>query len=151
MAAIIGAATASARRTVRCGWLISSPMKEAASGPVQAKAIVAQKIRSVRCRLGARPDLLNAVADPNFSQVVTPRNARSRPASQREIAPTLLSHLAMAIPRKFRYVARASPASANAMKYPEEALACALAREETYSALPAAKYRRPGKNGRLLV
>ena len=96
-------------------------------------------------------DLLNGVADPNFSQVAAPRSARSRPASQREIAPTLLSHLAMAIPRKFRYVARASPESANAMKYPEEALACALAREETYSALPAAKYRRPGKKGRLLV
>src|ERR1700677_1313624 len=126
-------------------------MKEAASGPVQAKAIVAQKIRSVSCKLGTRPALLKGVAGPNFSHVAAPNNARTRPASQREIAPTLLSHLAMAIPRKFRYVAKASPASANAMKYPEEALACALAREETYSALPAAKYRRPGKKGRLLV
>src|SRR5580704_763300 len=120
----------SARRTVRCGSAISAPIKDAASGPVHAKAIVDQKMISVRCKLGVMPALLKAVADPNFNQVPSPSAASIRPASQREIAPTLLSHLAMAMPRKLSQVASASPDSANAMKYAEEALAWALARVE---------------------
>src|ERR1700722_5100331 len=116
MAAIIGAAAASARGTVRCGSLISPPMKEAASGPVQANAIVDQKMRSGSRKLGTRLARLNGTADPNLNHVAAPRSARARPARQREIAPMLLSHLAIAIPRRFNRVARTSPPNAKVIK-----------------------------------
>ena len=86
-------------------------MKEAASSPVRAKAMVDQKIRSFRWTPGSSAAGVKAVADPNRLQASAPMPRRASAASQRETAPTLLSHLPMFSPTRFSQVASPRPRS----------------------------------------
>src|SRR5262245_15822325 len=112
----MGAARSSALGTVRLGSLISSPMNDAASGPVSAKAIAEKKVTSLSEKPGTRPLRGNEVAEPK-RQSTSPAAAMSeKVASQRVIAPMLFNHLPSSRPKTLSSVARARASSENAMK-----------------------------------
>src|SRR5438270_8950559 len=101
----------SALGTVRCGSRISRLMNDAASGPVQQKASVVQKMTSARRNVGVRVCRLMGVAGPKRHQLITAREINSTVPTHRATAPALLSHFAVAIPRTLRATDTASTAS----------------------------------------
>ncbi len=115
MSAMNGAEAKIARGIVRCESRISSPMKDADSTPVQAKAIVDQKIRSRSRKPGTIASGVQALAEPNRHQTPAPTAIRISVASQRATDPTLKSHLPVASPHTLTSVASASPAVAATM------------------------------------
>ena len=91
-------------------------MNEAASGPVQAKAIVAQKTVSVRRKPGTIVCRVMGVAIPKRRQIASPRTTSTIVSSQRAIAPALLSHFALASPRTLSATAMPRAAIEKQMK-----------------------------------
>src|ERR1700733_2354987 len=113
----MGAAMNRALGTVRCGSRISRLMNDAASGPVQQKASVVQKMTSAKRNVGVRVCRLMGVAGPKRHQLITARATNNRVPSQRATAPALLSHFATAIPRTLRATDTASTARETPTKY----------------------------------
>jgi len=74
-------------------------MNDAASGPVHANAIVAQKTMSAEAETGTIVCRVIGVAVPKRRQIASPRPTSKIVSSQRAIAPALLSHFALASPR----------------------------------------------------
>ena len=116
MSAMSGAEAKMARGMVRRASRISSPMNEADSKPVRAKAMVAQKIRSRRCRPGVRLSRLKVVAGPSRSQAVAPIPISRSVATQRACAPAVFSHLPTCSPTRLSQVPSASPRVEATMK-----------------------------------
>jgi hypothetical protein len=98
MAAMTGAAMASAIGIVRRGRWISPPMNAIASGPVHAKAITDQKIRSLICTPGRSAATLRCVAEPNLHQAIAPSVISISVALQRATPPAFVSHLPICKP-----------------------------------------------------
>src|SRR5664279_5069401 len=142
-AAIIGAASASARGMVRRGSRISASIKEAASGPVKAKANAVQKMTSARRNDGTIVCRLMAVAEPKRHHVTSASTISSTIPSQRATAPAPFNHFALASPRTLRMVAPRITAIEKQTKYTGEAFPELPGMESR--ALPAEKYKTLGK------
>src|ERR1700680_3605851 len=151
MMAMTGAAIAKAYPIVRRACLTSPAIKEIASGPVQAKAMVDQNMRSVTLRPGRTVAAFTGVAMPNLCQASTPSPIKSSVTDQRLTAPTLFNHFSISRPSTFKKVAKASPISEIVMKYPGEPDSRLALPPWTNSKLPAMKYNSAGKYGRVDV
>src|SRR5450759_3897221 len=114
---MIAPAVRIARGTVRLASLISSPIVDPLSTPPNAKAIVDQKMMSLRCMLGTRAWAVIGVADPKRPHATAPSTISSTAGVQPAIAPTLLSHFPTFNPTTFIVTAIARPVDATAMKY----------------------------------
>src|ERR671937_383082 len=134
-----------ARGTVRRGLTISSPIVDPLSMPPKAKAIVDQKITSLRLMLGTSAAAVIGVADPNRPAATTPNTMRNRSGTHAAAAPTLFSHLPTFSPTRFRSTAIERPTIDTAMKYGPLVESDCHDGPPMNTTLPAAKYKSPGK------
>src|SRR5215510_14755767 len=99
-----------ARGIVRRASRISSPIVDALSTPPNAKAIVDQKMTSLRPVLGTNvAGAAIGVADPNRVHDTTPRMMSAPAGTQLATAPTFVSHLPTFSPTTFKVTATARP------------------------------------------
>src|SRR5204863_8438602 len=96
--------------------LISSPIVDPLSTPPNAKAIVDQKMMSLRLVLGKNACAFMDVADPNRPQATTPSAISSSAGVHPAIVPALLSHLPTFSPTTFIVTATVRPLAATRMK-----------------------------------
>src|SRR6478752_7588596 len=111
------AAVRMARGTVRLASTISSPIVEALSTPAKAKAIVDQKMTSLRPVLGMSELMVIGVADPYFIHEKNPNASSSDSGTHAASAPMFVIHLPMFSPTMLRTTATARPATDTARKY----------------------------------
>jgi hypothetical protein len=137
-----------ARGIVRRASLISSPIVDPLSMPPNAKAIVDQKMMSLRFMLGTNACAFIGVADPNRLQATIPSAISSNAGIHPAIAPTLLSHFPTFSPTTFIVTAVARPIVETAMKYRLLDDSDCQAGPPMKSAFAAPKYSSPGKYGR---
>src|ERR1700731_717467 len=128
---------------VRRGSRISASLKEAAPGPVKAKASAVQKMTSASRNVGMIECRLIGVAEPKRHHVTSASMISSIIPSQRATAPAPFNHFAMARPRTLRMVAPRITAMEKQTKYTGEAFPAFPGMES--SALPAEKYKTLGK------
>src|SRR5437588_2588377 len=141
-------AASTARGTVRRASSISSPIVDPLSTPPNAKAIVDQKITSLRLVLGINVCAEIGVADPKRFHEYMPSAIRMNAGIQLAIAPTLFSHFPTFRPTTFIVTAMTSPVMATTMKYVLLVDHACHAGPPMKSAFAAAKYSSPGKYGR---
>src|SRR6202166_1680605 len=125
------------------GSRISASMKEAASGPVKAKANAVQKMTSARRNDGTIVCRLMSVAEPKRHHVASASTISSNIPTQRATAPAPFNHFALARPRTLRMAAPRIAAMEKQRKYTGEALA--VVPDVESRALPAEKYKTLGK------
>src|SRR6185436_11283704 len=95
----------------------SSPMVAPLSTPPNAKAIVDQKMTSLKLVLGTMASAVSGVADPNRIHEIAPSTINTVAEAQPAIAPALLSHLPTSRPTTLSVTVTRRPAIATAMKY----------------------------------
>ena len=105
-----------ARGTVRRASSISSPIVDPLSTPPNAKAMVDQKMMSLRCMLGATACAVMGVAEPNRLHATAPSAISSMAGIHPATAPMLASHLPTFNPTTFIATASARPVIDTAMK-----------------------------------
>src|SRR5262245_4297735 len=137
-----------ARGTVRRASRISSPIVDPLSTPPKAKAIVDQKITSLRLVLGVTVSTVIGVAAPKRIHDTTPIAISSSAAAQPVTAPRLFSHLPTSRPTTFIVTVMIRPIIAKVMKYALLAERLCHDAPPMNSAFAAAKYSRPGRYGR---
>src|SRR5260221_12347769 len=143
------AAVRMARGNVRLASTISSPIVDAFSTPAKAKAIVDQKITSLRPVLGISDCRVMGVADPYFIQEKNPNASSRHSGTHAASAPTFVSHLPMFRPTTLSATAAVRPNTDTARKYVLLVESAWTDGPPMNSALAAAKYNSPGKYGRL--
>ena len=99
----------------RRGFLISSPINEAASQPANAKISTDQKRTSLSLKLGTRAEGAKEVAGPKRCQATRPMIMRIATGTHIASAPRLWSHLPTSRPMMFRIATTASVTKENAM------------------------------------
>src|SRR6266851_8959310 len=135
--------------TVRRASLISSPIVDPLSTPPNAKAIVDQKMTSLRLVLGINVACVIGVAEPCRRHEIAPSTISTIAGIHAAIAPTLFSHFPTLRPTTFMVTAIARPTVETTMKYVRLEASDCHDGPPMYSAFAAAKYSRPGKYGRL--
>src|SRR5256885_8943079 len=103
------AAVRIARGTVRLASTISSPIVDALSTPAKAKAIVDQKMTSLRPVPGISERMLIGVADPYFIHENNPNASNNAIGIHAATAPTLVNHLPIFRPTTLRTTAAVRP------------------------------------------
>src|ERR1035438_8069474 len=126
--------TRRARGIVRRASLISPPINDADSAPLNAESRVDQTAIVPQCSEGFIDAAEKLVAAPNLIHAIPPAAHNRATGSHVPIAPRLLSHLPISRPTMLRAKASPRPSSENAMKNP--ALPCNRSEE-----------RRAGKEG----
>src|SRR5580765_3172129 len=146
---MIAAAESTARGMIRLASLISSPIVDAPSMPPKANAMLDQNTMSLRPVLGTNAAGDSGMADPYRAHVTSPSAIRSSAGIHAAMPPTLLNHFAMSRPTTFIPTARANPITDTTMKYVLLVESACQLPPPTNRTLAAAKYRMPGKYGRL--
>src|SRR5712692_4313255 len=110
------AAVRMARGTVRRASTISSPIVDPLSTPPKAKAIVDQKMTSLRPVLGTSDRAVIGVADPYLIHEKNPNARRSEIGTHAASAPTFVSHFPMFKPTTLSATAAVRPTTDTARK-----------------------------------